>query len=75
VLVWGQIRPTDAARVAQLQFEPRGANVWTTLATVQPTDAEGYFTTHVNLPTAGGLRLAWTAPTGQPFYSRTAAVS
>jgi hypothetical protein len=75
VLVWGQIRPTDAARVAQLQFEPRGANVWTTLATVQPTDAEGYFTTHVNLPTAGGLRLAWTAPNGQPFYSRTAAVS
>jgi hypothetical protein len=75
VLVWGEIRPTNAARVAQLQFEPPGSAVWTTVAAIRPTDAEGFFTTHVSLPSAGGLRLNWTAPNGQPFYSRTAAVS
>ncbi len=75
VLIWGQIRPTDAPKVAQLEFEPQGANTWTTVATIRPSDAEGFFTTHVSLPSAGGVRLAWTAPSGQPFYSRTAAVS
>ena len=75
VLVWGQIRPTDAPKVASLQFAPRGSNVWTTITTVRPTGSEGFFTTHVSLPSAGGLRLDWTAPTGQPFYSRTAAVN
>jgi hypothetical protein len=75
VFIWGQIRPTNAPKVALLQFEPQGANTWTTLSTIQPPDAEGYFTTHVSLPSAGGVRLAWTAPNGQPFYSRTAAVS
>jgi hypothetical protein len=75
VLIWGQIRPTNAPKVALLQFEPQGANTWTTLTTIQPSDAEGYFTTYANLPAAGGVRLAWTAPNGTPFYSRTATVS
>ena len=61
--------------MAQLQFEPRGADTWTTITTLSPSDSEGYVTTHVSLPTAGGVRLAWTAPNGHPFYSRTAAVS
>lgn len=75
VFVWGQIRPTDAARVASLQFAPSGSNVWTTIATIRPSSSEGFFTTHVSLPSAGGLRLDRTAPSGQPFYSRTAQVS
>lgn len=74
VFVWGQIRPTDAARVATLEFAPAGSDVWTPVATVQPSNAEGFFTTHVALPTAGGLRIDWTAPSGQPFYSRVAVV-
>jgi hypothetical protein len=74
-LVWGQIRPTDAARVAQLQFRPPGSSDWTTIATIRPTDPEGFFTTRVSLPTAGSLRLDWTAPNGQPFLSRIATVS
>jgi hypothetical protein len=75
VFVWAQIRPTDAPRVASLQFAPSGSNVWTTIATIRPSSSEGFFTTHVSLPSAGGLRLDWTAPSGQPFYSRTAQVS
>ena len=75
VFVWGQIRPTDAPRVASLQFAPRGSSVWTTVAQIRPASSEGFFTTHVALPGPGGLRLDWTAPGGQPFYSRTAQVT
>lgn len=61
--------------MATLQFEPHGADVWTTIATIRPSDKEGYFTTRVSLPSAGGLRLDWTAVNGQPFFSRTAPVN
>jgi hypothetical protein len=61
--------------LATLEFEPRGGSAWTPITTIRPSDAEGYFTVHADLPSAGGVRLAWTAPSGQPFYSRTAAVS
>jgi hypothetical protein len=75
VFLWGQIRPTDAPRVAALEFEPAGSNAWTEVAQVRPSNPEGFFTTTVSLPSAGGLRLDWTAPGGQPFYSRVAQVS
>ena len=66
---------TNAPTVSLLQFEPQGANTWTTLATIRPSDAEGFCTAYADLPAAGGVRLAWTTPAGQPFHSRTATVS
>ena len=73
VFVWAS-RPTTAARVGMLQFQPRGATTWTNLAQVSGTGWEGYVSTHVALPSAGSLRLSWTA-SGQTLYSRSAQVT
>jgi hypothetical protein len=75
VTVWAQIRPTTAARTGTLQFQPRGSSTWTNVASVSAADAEGFLTTTVSLPSAGGLRLAWAGPANTPVYSRTANVS
>ena len=69
VAVWAQIRPSTAARVGTLQFQAHGSSTWTTVAQVTGVGPEGYVSTHVALPSAGSLRLAWTAA-GQTLYSR-----
>jgi hypothetical protein len=75
VRVWAQIRPTDAPRVATLEFKADGSSAWTNLAQLRPTDSEGFLTTHVSLPSAGGLRLAWTGPGNVVLDGRTAQVT
>lgn len=75
VKVWAQIRPINAPRTGTVQFQARGSSVWTNVATVTSSDPEGFITTTVSLPSAGGLRLAWTGPGNTTLYSRTAAVS
>src|SRR5581483_10592577 len=74
VSVWAQIRPTNAARTGVLQFQASGSSVWTNVATVSSSDPEGFLTTTVSLPSAGGLRLAWTGPGNTTLYSRVASV-
>jgi len=75
VSVWAQIRPPATPRVGTLQFKATGSSTWTTVAKVSSTDPKGFLTTHVSLPSAGGLRLAWTAPGGTVLYGRTAQVN
>jgi hypothetical protein len=76
VAVWAQIRPGDGAagRTGTLQFQANGASTWTPVTQVSSANPEGFITTHVSLPAAGGLRLAWTNAAGQLQYSRTAQV-
>jgi hypothetical protein len=74
VLVWGQVRPSSQ-RSAVLQFEPRGSSSWENIATVKGAGPEGFFTTRVQLPSAGGVRISWSGPAGVSYDSRTATVS
>jgi hypothetical protein len=74
VYVWGQIRP-KTQRTAELQFKSRGATSWASIATVRGAGTEGFFTTHVSLPSAGQLRISWLGPGNTPLDSRIATVS
>jgi len=75
VYVWAQIRPTNAPRIATLQFKASGSSNWTTVAQLRSTNAEGFVTTHVSLPSAGGLRLSWIGPGNVGLDGRTAQVT
>lgn len=78
VAVWGQLRPANhtTTQTAQIQLQSSGSSTWTTLTTVSTTDPEGFFLTHVAIPTSGQVRLAWTDPaTGAVDYSRDVSVS
>jgi hypothetical protein len=61
VPVWGRIRPSSQ-RKAVLQFKARGSGSWANVATVTGSEPDGLFTTHVQLPSAGGLRVSWSGP-------------
>jgi hypothetical protein len=73
VYVWAQIRP-KSSQVGYLQFEAQATSDWTIVAEVSSTNPEGFITTHVSLPSAGSLRLAWGGPDGVMF-SRTVQVN
>jgi hypothetical protein len=77
VYVWGQIRPNGAPKVGTLQFEPSGSGAWENVATVRGTGTDGYYTTHVSLPSAGTLRVSWSAGSGSTYslLSRSVAIS
>jgi hypothetical protein len=77
VAVWGQLRVADhsAAQSAQIEFEPSGASSWQPLATVQTNSPEGFIFTHVSIPSAGAVRITYTAPDGTVYSSRTVPVS
>jgi hypothetical protein len=73
--VWGDVRPAHefGGVTAQLQFEANGSSDWSTVEQIQ---TRGFVLTHVSLPAAGHVRLAWLdKATGTTHYSRTAAVS
>jgi hypothetical protein len=76
--VWGCVRPLHAAggsdQVA-IQFRNGSRGPFTTLQTVRVTNVRGYFDVRVKFPATGGVRLAWTYPSGQTVYSRTASVT
>ena len=77
VAVWGQLRPADhtTTQTASLQFLPTGASVLQQLGDTQTSSPEGFLFTHVSIPSAGAVRLAWSAPDGSTLYSRAAPVS
>jgi len=73
VAVWAQIRP--APHTGTLQFRRRGSGKWTVVAHFAPSDAEGFVSTSVSLPSAGSVRLRWDHPGAlAPVYGRTATV-
>lgn len=73
VAVWAQIRP--APHTGTLQFQRRGSGRWTNVAHFAPSNAEGFVSTSVSLPSAGSVRLRWDRPGFlAPVYGRTATV-
>jgi len=76
VAVWGQVRPADhaASQWAILEFRPRGSSKWSELTELQTNSPEGYFWTHVSIPSAGAVRLAWYDPSLGVIFSRTVGV-
>jgi hypothetical protein len=77
VEVWGQLRPADhtVLQYATLQFQPQGSADWTDLGVLYTSSSEDFLDYRVAIPGAGSVRLAWTSPTGQSFYSRAVSVS
>jgi hypothetical protein len=75
--IWGCARPVKFYGVApvQIQLRPDSGGGFQTVATATPTDARGYFDSHVTLASGGTLRLAWTYPGGTTVYSRTLALT
>lgn len=75
--VWGQLRPADhtTLQYGVLQFARRGSSSYGTLAEVSTDSPEGFFVTHVTLPSAGSLRLAYLDSAGDVLFSRTVAIS
>ena len=73
--VWGMLRaaPNRTRQQAQIQWRAPGGG-YRTLATVSTSDPSGAITAHVSVPASGLLRIAWTSPGGQVFYSREAPV-
>jgi hypothetical protein len=77
VAVWGQLRPANhtTLQTGTLQFRAQGSRAWANVTVVQTRNREGFVFTHVALPSAGLMRLAWLDPaTGQVEYSRAAPV-
>jgi hypothetical protein len=71
--VWGDIRPApfaiadgDGPQYAEIQFASRSSSSWTTVKTVQVTDARGYFETWVTFPSSGSVRILWSYPPLDP---------
>jgi hypothetical protein len=77
VAVWGQLRPADhsSTQTGELQFEPAGSSNWQSLTSVSTNSSEGFLFTHVRIPSAGTLRLTWTALDGTLYSSRWVPIS
>lgn len=77
-VVWSLIAPKPTAPAPTWATPPRQLAQGYCFSH-DPNAADfGQFVQAVGATTAApprGVRLAWTAPSGQPFYSRTAAVS
>ena len=77
VTVWGQLRPADHTQpqFGLLEFEPSGSSAFQSLGVVSTVSQEGFFLTHVSIPSAGLVQLAWLDPSGTAYYSRPVRVS
>jgi hypothetical protein len=77
VPVWGQLRPANhfTTQVGEIQFQRSGSSTWENLHPVTTTNHQGFFYVHVDIPSAGSVRLAWTSPSLTTYYSRAAAIS
>ncbi|HUE26351.1 MAG TPA: hypothetical protein VMP89_06220 [Solirubrobacteraceae bacterium] len=71
VNVWGRLRPAadGGAPRAQLQWAAPGGS-YRTLATVTASQPSDVLSTRLTVPGPGTIRLAWTASSGQTYYSR-----
>ena len=72
VFVWGRIRPAAllGSQRAQIQWVGAGGSS-RTLATVTVSGPTGVLARTEQVPGAGTIRLAWTSPEGQTYYSRS----
>jgi hypothetical protein len=78
VAVWGELRPANhtTLQYAVIQFRPGSSGSWNTIREVQTSSSEGFLLSHVAIPSAGQIRLAWLDPaTSVVDYSRTVSVS
>jgi hypothetical protein len=76
VLVWAQLRPAPAGgpQPAEVQWQPRGAGPFRTLATVTTTGRSGVLTARLGIPGPGVVRIRWASPSGRVLYSRRVGV-
>jgi len=76
VLVWAMLRPGphERSQRAQVQWRAPAGGPFRTLETVSVEDPTGVLAAHVAVPGAGLVRVAWRAPSGQAYYSRTVGV-
>ena len=72
--VWGGARPAFAAYAAvksaqkvRIQLQTNGRGSFKTLSTVTASKSNGYFDTHIKLPSSGKLRLQYSYPKLEPF--------
>lgn len=78
VTVWAQLRPADHTTVqyAVLQYAQGASTSYGTIQEVSTTSSEGFLVTHVAIPAAGTIRIAFLDPyTGDVTYSRTVPIS
>lgn len=77
VAIWGQLRPANHTdtQTGEIEFRRSASARWSQLTSVETSSPEGFIYTHVNIPSAGQLRLAWPNPAGSVIYSRTVTVS
>jgi hypothetical protein len=77
VTVWGQLRPADhqTLQYGVLEFKPSHSSSFKTIRELQTGSSQGFFVAHVAIPSAGELKLAWLAPSGTVYYSRTIPIS
>jgi hypothetical protein len=75
-LVWAMLRPAEhgSSQQAQIQWQPLRGGAFRTLATVGTQNPNGVLTASLQLPGAGVVRVAWTAPSGLRVYSRRVGV-
>jgi hypothetical protein len=73
--VWGSARPARYApaseRQVELQLRAAGAAAFRTIRTVALPAGSVYFDLLQRFGSAGSVRVAWKAPGGQTFFSRT----
>ncbi len=77
VTVWGELRPADhtTTQYGEIEFQRKGSKSWRELTEVHTNSPEGFVVSHVSIPSAGQVRLAWLDPNGSVFYSRSVPVS
>jgi hypothetical protein len=77
VTVWGQLRPADhsALQYGIIEFQRKGSATWQQLTEVETASAQGFLLSHVAVPSAGSLRLAWLDQAGVVEYSRTVPIT
>ena len=76
VMVWGELRPADhtTTQYGEIEFRRSRSRTWRELTEVRTNSPEGFVVSHVSIPAAGQVRLAWLDPSGSVFYSRSVTV-
>jgi hypothetical protein len=79
--VWGCVRParfgmldSGSPQTAEIQFEPKGSDGYTTLQSVTAGTGGCYFDLHMTFPSSGKVRLAYTYPAGDELLGNGAGV-
>jgi hypothetical protein len=75
-LIWAMLRPAphDSSQQARVQWQSAGGGAFRTLTTVGVRNPNGVLAVKVEVPATGAVRVAWRAPDGATYYSRSAGV-